>query len=33
MKVKTTIKAGATLEVDEDGFIADPALWNEQVAA
>ncbi len=23
---------GAQLEVDEDGFIADPAMWNEDVA-
>ena len=23
---------GAQLEVDEDGFIADPSVWNEDVA-
>jgi tRNA 2-thiouridine synthesizing protein E len=23
---------GAQLEVDEDGFIADPSLWNEDLA-
>ena len=23
---------GKTFEVDEDGFIADPELWNEEVA-
>jgi tRNA 2-thiouridine synthesizing protein E len=24
---------GVTIEVDEDGFIQDPSLWNETVAA
>lgn len=24
---------GVAIEVDEDGFIQDPALWNEKVAA
>ncbi|RPI79863.1 MAG: TusE/DsrC/DsvC family sulfur relay protein [Chloroflexi bacterium] len=25
--------SGMTIDVDEDGFIQDPATWNEQLAA
>ncbi len=25
--------AGMAVEVDEDGFIQDPSIWNEQLAA
>ncbi len=28
----TMERGGKMLEVDEDGFISDPAQWNEQVA-
>lgn len=40
MKVKTEIKAGPSvtlgdreLELDEDGFIQEPELWDEKVAS
>jgi dissimilatory sulfite reductase related protein len=29
----TTTLAGATVEVDAEGFLADPQQWNEQMAA
>jgi hypothetical protein len=39
LKVKTGIKAGPdfqvgdrTLEIDEDGFIQQPDLWDKEVA-
>ncbi|MFQ5340434.1 MAG: TusE/DsrC/DsvC family sulfur relay protein [Anaerolineae bacterium] len=32
MATKTVELAGMTLELDEDGFIQNPELWNEDVA-
>jgi len=29
----TTRLAGTTVEVDAEGFLTDPAQWNEQIAA
>ncbi len=29
----TTTLAGSTVEVDSEGFLADPQQWNEQMAA
>ena len=29
----TTTIAGTTVDVDAEGFLTDPAQWNEQVAA
>jgi len=31
--VSTAIIAGATVEVDAEGFLTDPAEWSEQIAA
>jgi len=31
--VSTAIIAGATVEVDAEGFLTDPAQWSEQIAA
>ena len=31
--MSTATIAGQTVEVDAEGFLADPAQWNEQIAA
>ena len=31
--MSTAIIAGATVEVDAEGFLTDPAQWSEQIAA
>ena len=31
--MSTAIIAGATVEVDAEGFLTDPAEWSEQIAA
>jgi TusE/DsrC/DsvC family sulfur relay protein len=31
--MSTTTIAGTTVDVDDDGFLTDPAQWNEQIAA
>ena len=31
--MSTTTIAGTTVDVDAEGFLTDPAQWNEQIAA